>query len=251
MVEETKRPWGEYKVIGKTKIIKVNPNQKLSLQYHNNRDEFWKILEGNGKVIIKDKEYPARKGNSFNIMKKQKHRIIAGDKGIKFLEIATGEVNEEDITRLEDEYNRNSKRIVINSGYFDPLHVGHLECMELSKKLYDNVKLIVILNNDYQCKLKKGKAFMPQEEKKRILETLKYVDEVFVSIDKDKSVWKSIKAIAEKYKGNEIIFAKGGDRFSYEIPEAKICREFNIKIVDQLGKKIQSSSKLTGLKEKE
>ena len=139
-------------------------------------------------------------------------------------------------------------KIVINSGYFDPLHVGHIECMELSKKLGD--KLIIILNNDFQCNLKKGKAFMPQNERKKILEALKHIDEVFVSIDKDKSVCESIKVLAKKYKGNEIMFAKGGDRFSSEIPEAKICREYGIKIVDRLGKKIQSSSNLTGLKGK-
>jgi D-beta-D-heptose 7-phosphate kinase/D-beta-D-heptose 1-phosphate adenosyltransferase len=90
---------------------------------------------------------------------------------------------------------------------------------------------------------------MSQKEKKKIVEAIKYVDEVLISIDKNKSVCESIKAIAEKYKGNEIIFAKGGDRFSDEIPEAKVCKEYEIKIVDNLGKKIQSSSNLTGLKE--
>jgi D-beta-D-heptose 7-phosphate kinase/D-beta-D-heptose 1-phosphate adenosyltransferase len=138
-------------------------------------------------------------------------------------------------------------KVIINSGYFDPIHVGHIECMELSKPLGD--KLVIILNNDYQCSLKKGKPFMPQEERKKIVESLKYVNEVLIAIDKDKSVCESIKAIAEKYKENEIIFAKGGDRFSNEIPEAKVCKEYGIKIVDNLGKKIQSSSNLTGLKE--
>ena len=131
-------------------------------------------------------------------------------------------------------------KIIINSGYFDPLHIGHIECMELSKKLGD--KLVIILNNDEQVKLKKGKPFMPENERKRIVESLKPVDEVLVSIDKDRSVCESIKAIAEKYKGQEIIFAKGGDRFSDEIPEAKVCKEFGIKIIDNVGKKIQSSS---------
>ncbi len=138
-------------------------------------------------------------------------------------------------------------KIVINSGYFDPLHIGHLECMELSKPLGD--KLVIILNNDNQCSLKKGEPFMPQEERKKIVEAIKYVDEVLISIDKDKSVCESIKAIAEKYKGNEIILAKGGDRFSDEIPEAKVCEEYGIKIIDNLGKKIQSSSNLTRLRE--
>jgi len=131
-------------------------------------------------------------------------------------------------------------KIVINSGYFDPLHVGHIECMELSKKLGD--KLVIILNNDEQVELKKGKPFMPENERKKIVESLRFVDEVFVSIDKDRSVCESIKALAEKYKGHEIIFAKGGDRFSDEIPEAKVCKEFGIKIIDNVGKKIQSSS---------
>jgi len=142
-------------------------------------------------------------------------------------------------------------KIVINSGYFDPLHVGHIECMELSKNLVgEKEKLVIILNSDFQCELKKGKAFMPQEERKKILEALKYIDDVFISIDKDRSVCESIKAIAKKYEGDEIIFAKGGDRFSDEIPEAKLCKELGIKIVDNLGKKIQSSSNLTGLQEK-
>ena len=135
-------------------------------------------------------------------------------------------------------------KIIINSGYFDPLHVGHIECMELSKKLGD--KLVIILNNDEQVKLKKGKPFMPENERKRIVESLKPVDEVLVSIDKDRSVCESIKAIAEKYKGHEIIFAKGGDRFSDEILEARVCKEFGIKIIDNVGKKIQSSSWLIG-----
>ena len=131
-------------------------------------------------------------------------------------------------------------KIIINSGYFDPLHVGHIECMELSKKLGD--KLVIILNNDEQVRLKKDKPFMSENERKRIVESLKPVDEVLVSIDKDRSVCESIKAIAEKYKGQEIIFAKGGDRFSDEIPEAKLCKELGIKIIDNVGKKIQSSS---------
>jgi len=131
-------------------------------------------------------------------------------------------------------------KIIINSGYFDPLHVGHVECMELSKKLGD--KLVIILNNDEQIKLKKGRPFMPENERKKIIESLKPVDEVFISIDKDRNVCESIRAIAKKYNGNEIIFGKGGDRSSNEIPEAKVCKELGIKIVDSLGKKIQSSS---------
>lgn len=126
--------------------------------------------------------------------------------------------------------------IVVTSGYFDPLHVGHIECFELAKKLGD--KLVVIINNDHQAVLKKGAPFMPQEERAKIVKSLKPVDDVFICIDEDSSVCKSIEAIKPD------IFAKGGDRFSHEIPEAEICKKLNIKIVDGLGEKIQSSSDL-------
>ncbi|MFH1801597.1 MAG: adenylyltransferase/cytidyltransferase family protein [archaeon] len=248
MTEQFKRPWGEYIVTEKTKIIRIKPNQKLSLQYHHYREEIWEILSGSGKITIGEEIFETKPGDIFTIPKKEKHRAEAGAYGLEFLEISKGEIDEDDFVRLNDDYGRASKKeaIVINSGYFDPLHIGHLECMKLSKKLGD--KLVVILNNDEQCILKKEKAFMPLDEKKKILESIKFVDEVFVSIDKDKSVCESIKAVAEKYKGHEIIFAKGGDRFSDEIPEAKLCRELGIEIKEGVGKKIQSSSNLTGLK---
>tara|TARA_B100001142_G_scaffold303406_1_gene330707 strand:- start:233 stop:640 length:408 start_codon:yes stop_codon:yes gene_type:complete len=132
-------------------------------------------------------------------------------------------------------------KIVATSGYFDPLHVGHLECLELAKKLGD--KLIVIINSDLQATLKKGKSFMNEQDRLKIVSALKCVDEVFLSIDKDKSQCKSLRYL----KPN--IFAKGGDRISSEIPESKVCKELNIKIIDGLGAKIRSSSKLTGIKE--
>ena len=132
-------------------------------------------------------------------------------------------------------------KVVATSGYFDPLHVGHLECLELASELGD--KLIVIVNSDLQAKLKKGEAFMHENDRMKIVAALKYVDEVFLSIDKDKTQRESLRKI------NPDIFAKGGDRTSTEIPEAKICSELNIQIIDGLGEKIRSSSDLTGLKE--
>ena len=132
-------------------------------------------------------------------------------------------------------------KIVVTSGYFDPLHVGHLECLELAKQLGD--KLIVIVNSDLQAKLKKGESFMKEEDRMKIISALKCVDEVFLSIDKDKSQCESLRYL------NPTIFAKGGDRTSGEIPEAKVCKELNIQIIDGLGAKIRSSSKLTGIKE--
>jgi len=132
-------------------------------------------------------------------------------------------------------------RVVATSGYFDPLHVGHLECLEMAAELGD--KLVVIVNSDLQAKLKKGESFMKEADRMKIVSALKCVDEVFLSIDKDKSQCESLRRI------NPDIFAKGGDRTSDEIPESKVCKELNIDIVDGLGEKIRSSSDLTGLKE--
>ena len=132
-------------------------------------------------------------------------------------------------------------KIIVTSGYFDPIHVGHIECLELAKQLGD--KLIVIVNNDLQAKLKKGKSFMDEKDRMKIVSALKYVDEVFLSIDKDKTQCESLRYLKPD------VFAKGGDRMSNEIPETKLCEELGIKIVDGLGRKIRSSSVLTGLKE--
>tara|TARA_B100001750_G_scaffold192513_1_gene163260 strand:- start:150 stop:554 length:405 start_codon:yes stop_codon:yes gene_type:complete len=131
------------------------------------------------------------------------------------------------------------KKVAI-SGYFDPIHVGHLEYIELSKKLGDY--LIVIVNNNHQCVLKKGKPFMDEKDRIKIIEAIEWVDEVFLSIDMDKTVCKSLEAI----KPN--IFTNGGDRTNEEIPESMVCKKYGIEILDGLGKKIRSSSGLTGLK---
>jgi len=132
-------------------------------------------------------------------------------------------------------------KVVAISGYFDPIHVGHLEYINMAKKLGD--KLVVIVNNNHQCELKKGKPFMDEKDRVTIVSNLKNVDEVFLSIDKDKTVCASL----EKIKPD--IFANGGDRKNYEIPESVICKKYDIKIIDGLGEKIRSSSDLTGLKE--
>ena len=127
------------------------------------------------------------------------------------------------------------------SGYFDPIHVGHLEYLQLAKKLGD--KLIVIINNNFQAKLKKGSTFMDEKDRMEIVAALRCVDEVFLSIDEDKSVCKSLEYIKPD------IFANGGDRSLEEIPETAVMEKYNIKMVDGLGLKIRSSSDLTGLGE--
>jgi len=126
--------------------------------------------------------------------------------------------------------------VVVASGYFDPIHVGHIECLELAAELGD--KLIVIVNNDRQTIRKKGAEFMPFKERVKIVQSLGVVDEVFESIDEDHSICESLKAI------NPDIFAKGGDRNAGNIPERDVCERCTIKIVDGLGAKIQASSEL-------
>ena len=132
-------------------------------------------------------------------------------------------------------------RKIAISGYFDPIHVGHIEYINNAKKLGD--WLVVIVNNNNQCALKKGKYFMDEKDRVLIVKNIKAVDEVFLSIDEDKTVCKSLKKL------NPDVFANGGDRKNYEIPESKVCKENNIQIIDGLGDKIRSSSDLTGLKE--
>ncbi|MGY8945956.1 MAG: adenylyltransferase/cytidyltransferase family protein [Flavobacteriales bacterium] len=133
-------------------------------------------------------------------------------------------------------------KTVAVSGYFDPIHVGHLEYLKLSKELGD--RLVVIVNNNHQCILKKGKPFMDEKDRVEIVKSLKVVDEVFLSIDKDKTVCASLEAIMPD------VFANGGDRSTGEVPESFICKKYNIQMTDGLGDKIRSSSNLTGLKQK-
>ena len=131
-------------------------------------------------------------------------------------------------------------KVVAVSGYFDPLHVGHLEYLELASELGD--ELVVIVNNDYQAILKKGKSFMSENDRVAIVRALRCVDRTFLSVDDDKSVCKSLRLL----KPN--VFANGGDRTNNEAPEIKLCKELGIEVVDNLGKKIRSSSDLTGIK---
>ena len=135
---------------------------------------------------------------------------------------------------------KNKIRVAV-SGYFDPIHVGHLDYLRMAKELGDY--LVVIVNNNYQCKLKKGKHFMDENDRVEIVKALRFVDEVFLSVDKDRTVCKSLEEIKPD------VFANGGDRATSEVPEIPVCKKFNIKMVDGLGDKIRSSSSLTGLNE--
>ncbi len=135
------------------------------------------------------------------------------------------------------------KTVVITSGYFNPMHSGHVNLLRESKSLGDF--LVVIVNNDQQAKAKGSTQFMQEEERVEIVQAVKYVDEVFLSIDTDKSIAKSLEAIAQKFAGDKIIFAKGGDRNAGNIPdeETQVCQQYGIEIVNGVGGgKVQSSS---------
>lgn len=133
------------------------------------------------------------------------------------------------------------KNAIIVSGYFNPLHKGHIEYFHNGKKNAD--KLIVIVNNDYQRELKGSSLFMNEDERLFIISELKVVDYSYLSIDKTRDVSLSIKKINEELSHKyDLLFGNGGDQNNDTIPEAKICKELNIKLIDGLGDKIQSSS---------
>ena len=136
-----------------------------------------------------------------------------------------------------------TKTLVIASGYFNPVHKGHIEYLTRSKELGD--KLFVIVNNDIQREMKGSKEFMNEDERKLVIETLKPVDWAVVAIDtKNRQVDKSIKLIYELYKDEfqNFIFSNGGDQTEQTIAEDVICKKLGIKMVFGLGDKIQSSS---------
>lgn len=124
------------------------------------------------------------------------------------------------------------------SGAFDPLHIGHVRYLKEAAKLGN--RLVVILNTDDFLMRKKGFVFMPVEERKEILENVKGVDKVILSVDDDQTVSKTLRKLKPD------IFAKGGDRTGPEnIPEAETCRAIGCKLVTMVGgRKVPSSSEL-------
>jgi len=133
------------------------------------------------------------------------------------------------------------KKAVIVSGYFNPLHKGHLELFEKAKEVGDI--LIVIVNNDKQRELKGSKFFQDQDERIRIIRALSIVDMAWISVDEDSTQNATLKVMVDKFYGSmKLEFANGGDQNNDTIPEAEICRQFNIELIDGLGDKIQSSS---------
>ena len=132
-------------------------------------------------------------------------------------------------------------KAIIVSGYFNPLHKGHLELFEKAKNNGD--VLWVIVNSDFQRKLKKSKPFMKEDERILIIKALKNVSYAIISIDKDKTQSETLKYLALEHSDNyDLFFANGGDQNNERIPEFEVCKNLGIGLIDGLGDKIQSSS---------
>ena len=133
------------------------------------------------------------------------------------------------------------KKLVIVSGYFNPLHKGHLELFQKAKEVGD--LLCVIVNNDKQRELKGSKYFQDEDERIEIIRALSIVDMAWISVDEDSTQNATLKLMVNKFYGSmKLIFANGGDQTNETIPESEICKQFDIELVDGLGDKIQSSS---------
>jgi len=133
------------------------------------------------------------------------------------------------------------KKAIIVSGYFNPIHKGHLEYFNNAKALCD--ELFVIVNNDHQRELKGSKEFQKEDERMIIVSNIKAVDKAILSIDQDRTVCETIRMIANDYGAKyELGFANGGDQNNDTIPERPICEDMNVALIDGLGDKIQSSS---------
>ena len=133
------------------------------------------------------------------------------------------------------------QKAIIVSGYFNPIHKGHLEYFNNAKAIAD--QLFVIVNNDHQRELKGSREFQDEKERMIIVSNIKAVDKAILSIDTDKTVCATIKMIAEKFGGEfNLGFANGGDQNNDTIPERLVCEQMNVALIDGLGDKIQSSS---------
>jgi|TARA_B110000908_G_C9986210_1_gene327726 cytidyltransferase-like protein len=133
------------------------------------------------------------------------------------------------------------KKAIIVSGYFNPIHKGHLEYFNTAKALTD--ELFVIVNNDHQRALKGSKEFQQEEERMIIVSNIKAVDLAILSVDTDRTVCKTIEKIAKEFGATyDLAFANGGDQNNDTIPEKSICETMGIQLLDGLGDKIQSSS---------
>ena len=132
-------------------------------------------------------------------------------------------------------------KAIIVSGYFNPLHKGHIELFEKAKASGD--ELWVIVNSDLQREIKGSKEFMLDDERLLIVSAIGIVDKALMSIDRDKTQCVTLADLADQYSNQyELYFANGGDQNNDSISEVSVCKEKGIGLIDGLGGKIQSSS---------
>lgn len=132
------------------------------------------------------------------------------------------------------------KIVVAVSGGFDPIHIGHVRLFERAKALGD--ELVVILNNDHWLRAKKQHIFMPDYQRKEVIEALRPVDRVLITKHRKNPKDMSVRRELRELKPH--IFANGGDRKLGNIPEVPVCNEINCTMVFNVGEggKVQSSS---------
>jgi len=110
-VSSEERPWGRFEKFHENKsctvkLIHINPNSRLSLQYHSKRSEFWRVIKGTAMVELDSRTMILTEGETVTIPRQARHRVGALDGGCMILEIAYGKFDENDIVRLEDDYKR-------------------------------------------------------------------------------------------------------------------------------------------------
>jgi len=132
----------------------------------------------------------------------------------------------------------------IVSGYFSPLHTGHLDMIEGAAELGDEV--IVIVNNNAQQIMKKGKVIIDEADRLRVVNALRLVDHAMIAVDDDRTVSASLAAIAKEFGDRDLVFANGGDRKPEFVPEAAACDEYGIELRFGVGgdNKADSSSRI-------
>ena len=136
---------------------------------------------------------------------------------------------------------KREEKWVAVSGGFDPLHIGHVRMLKAAKTLGD--KLVVIVNNDHWLRAKKGFVFMPQAERKELINALPFVDKVVFTDHKKADIDMSVSRMLAKVR--PAVFANGGDRRKLaDIPEVAVCKKYGITMVFNVGAggKVQSSS---------
>ena len=139
--------------------------------------------------------------------------------------------------------------VVVVSGYFNPIHIGHVRLLQEASELGD--KVVVIVNNDHQQQLKKGKIIMGQEERLEVVRAIRFVDEALIAVDEDPTILRTLEQVATSHPEATIIFANGGDRnTAANVPEAELCQRFGIEMRFDVGgtEKLNSSSNINQLR---